>query len=292
MAEITPDQLKEILRLHAAWVRNDPAGVRADLTDADLSGIVRGADNPDGVDLRGASMGLIPLRGADLHGADLQGAIFYRGYLPEANLDGCNLEGAILTRANLTGATFREANLSRALLDKIAARGTIFTRAKLRHTLVREADVKNADFWRADLFRCNFNGSDLRGADFRRAEIVGVDFRDADLRGAHFEKSAWPLWCGTRRTRVDRGIASMLAYQLYCLNCDDPDFLLVKLQIAPFAQTFPWQDRPGENDIGPEEHPALQTMKPIEFAASFGSQLHLSRGALARGETIDDEGEE
>ena len=149
-------------------------------------------------------------------------------------------------------------DLERALLDKIAARGTIFTRAKLRHTLVREADVKNADFWRADLFRCNFNGSDLRGADFRRAEIVGVDFRDADLRGAHFEKSAWPLWCGTRRTRVDRGIASMLAYQLYCLNCDDPDFLLVKLQIAPFAQTFPWQDRPGENDIGPEEHPALQ----------------------------------
>lgn len=262
MAEITPDRQKEILHLHAAWVRNDPAGVRADLT------------------------------GADLHGVDLQRAILYKADLQEATLDGCNLEGAILTHANLTGATFREANLPHARLDKAIARGAVFTRATLRYTFVREADVKNADFWRADTFRCNFNGSDLRGADFRRAEITGADFRDVDLRGAHFEKSSWPLWCGTRRTRVDRGIASMLAYQLYCLNCDDPDFLLLKLQIAPFALTFPWQDRPGENDIGPEEHPALQTMKPIEFAASFGSQLHLSRGALARGETIDDEGEE
>lgn len=33
-------------------------------------------------------------------------------------------------------------------------------------------------------------------------------------------------------------------------------------------------------------------MKTIEIAPPPGSQLHLSRGALARGETIDDEGEE
>ena len=71
------EQLKEILSLHSAWLRNDPRGKRANLYRANLSG-------------------------ADLSGADLSGA----------NLSGANLSGANLSGANLSGAKLRIANLS------------------------------------------------------------------------------------------------------------------------------------------------------------------------------------
>jgi hypothetical protein len=87
----TPEQLKEILRLHAAYFRGEAEGRRANLGGANL----RGAD------LYGAD-----LRGADLYGADLRGA-----NLGGADLRGANLGGADLRGANLYGADLRGANL-------------------------------------------------------------------------------------------------------------------------------------------------------------------------------------
>ena len=80
MSTYTPEQLREILNLHAKWLRNDPAGQRANLTDANLTR----AD----------------LRGANLTDADLRGA-----NLTDANLTDADLRGAILTCAILTCAT-------------------------------------------------------------------------------------------------------------------------------------------------------------------------------------------
>jgi hypothetical protein len=77
----TPEELTEILRLHALWLKYDPTGVRADLSGADLSGA--------------------NLRNADLSGADLSGA----------NLRGADLRGANLRNANLSGANLRYARM-------------------------------------------------------------------------------------------------------------------------------------------------------------------------------------
>ena len=71
--------LKQILTKHAAWLRNEEGGERANLIGANLSG-------------------------ADLRRADLSGA----------NLSGANLIGAYLIGANLSGANLSEANLSEA----------------------------------------------------------------------------------------------------------------------------------------------------------------------------------
>ena len=67
--KITEAELKIVLKKHTLWLINDPNGVRANLSGADL-------------------------RRADLYGADLCGA-----NLSEANLSGANLGGA-----NLCGA--------------------------------------------------------------------------------------------------------------------------------------------------------------------------------------------
>jgi hypothetical protein len=76
------NQLQEVLRLHSLWLAGDPAGTRANLSGADLSGA--------------------NLSGANLSGANLSGA----------NLSGANLSGANLSRANLSGANLLRANLS------------------------------------------------------------------------------------------------------------------------------------------------------------------------------------
>ena len=87
--------IKDILDKHAAWLRGEPEGVKADLTGANLTG----------ADLTGAN-----LTGADLSKANLSGA-----HLSWAKLLRTNLSKANLSKANLSGANLSGADLSEAL---------------------------------------------------------------------------------------------------------------------------------------------------------------------------------
>jgi len=73
MRRLTKKELG-ILQRHAAWLRGEEGGERADLQGADLRGAnLRGA-NLQGANLRGANLQGANLRGANLRGANLQGA--------------------------------------------------------------------------------------------------------------------------------------------------------------------------------------------------------------------------
>ena len=100
------DDLKSVLAAHAAWLKGDASGKRADLLGADLLG----------ADLRGANLRGANLHLADLHLADLRGANFSGANLRCADLYDADLTGADLTGANLTGARLRHANLTGARL--------------------------------------------------------------------------------------------------------------------------------------------------------------------------------
>jgi hypothetical protein len=128
------EELGKVVELHLRWLNNDPAGVRANLRDADL----RDADLRD-ADLRDANLLDANLRGANLLDANLWGANLWG-----ANLRGANLQDADLRDADLWGANLRDANL-------------------------RDADLRDADLWGADLRGADLRGADLRGADLRDA---------------------------------------------------------------------------------------------------------------------------
>ena len=119
MKKLTPEELKQIIKNHGHWLREDCDGWQnmraylgdADLGDADLRGAyLRGAYLGDadlrGADLRGAYLRGAYLRGADLRGADLRGA-----YLRGADLRGADLGDAYLGDANLRGAYLGDADL-------------------------------------------------------------------------------------------------------------------------------------------------------------------------------------
>jgi uncharacterized protein YjbI with pentapeptide repeats len=94
------------------------------------------------------------------------------------------------------------------------------------------ADMRGANLSRANLSRANLSGADLSGADLRGAILSG-----ADLRGANLDYSCWPLWCGSKRVKVDVKISAQIAAHFCALDCDDKEFLKAKKAIMKFALT-------------------------------------------------------
>ena len=158
---------QEDLAKHAAWLRDEPEGVRiVTAVNADL----RGA-NLRGANLIGANLSDANLRGADLRGADLRDANLRRANLIDANLRRANLRGANLIDADLSGADLIDANLRRANL--------------INADLI-DANLRRANLIDANLIGANLSDANLRGADLRDANLRGADLRGADLSGAKY----------------------------------------------------------------------------------------------------------
>ena len=75
---MTPETIAETLRLHALWLKQDAAGVRCILSDANLRGANLRSANLSGANLSGAYLSGANLSGADLSGANLSGTTSYR----------------------------------------------------------------------------------------------------------------------------------------------------------------------------------------------------------------------
>jgi uncharacterized protein YjbI with pentapeptide repeats len=70
---MTSDEIKAVVEKHLLWLKNDPAGGKANLAGANLRGASLGGANLEEANLEGAN-----LRGASLGGANLEGAKFDR----------------------------------------------------------------------------------------------------------------------------------------------------------------------------------------------------------------------
>ena len=66
--------IKEILKKHLAWLKDEDGGERANLMGADLCGANLRCANLSGANLSGANLRCADLSGADLRGANLSGA--------------------------------------------------------------------------------------------------------------------------------------------------------------------------------------------------------------------------
>jgi len=164
MKHYIPEELKEVLRLHAIWRNDAKSGSRAELRGADLSD----------AELRGADLSGADLSDANLIGADLRGAELRDANLIGADLSGAELRGADLSDANLRGADLIGADLS----------GADLRRANLRRADLRDANLIGAELRDANLIGADLRDSNLIGAELRDANLIGADLRGANLSGA------------------------------------------------------------------------------------------------------------
>jgi hypothetical protein len=106
--------LKEILQLHVEWLAGTSAGVRAILSDSDLSGADLSRANLSRANLSRAILSCANLRRTNLRYADLRDADLRAADLSAADLSGANLRDADLRDADLRAADLSAADLSGA----------------------------------------------------------------------------------------------------------------------------------------------------------------------------------
>jgi hypothetical protein len=171
----TPEQTKEILRLHALYLAGDPVGQGANLYRANLYRANLSGANLSGADLYGANLSGANLYRANLSGANLSGADLYGADLSGANLSGANLYGADLSGADLYGANLSGADLSGAKVDPLAA---------ARLSIVHEGDMVGWKKCRGDVLvkllipagaaRSNATGRKCRAEYATVVEVIGA----------------------------------------------------------------------------------------------------------------------
>ena len=154
---VTEAELKIVLEKHALWLRNNPNGIRADLSRADLSR----------ADLRGADLCGANLRGANLCGANLCGAD-----LCGANLCGADLCGADLCGANLCGA--KNVNCPLTCPEK----GSFIGFKKVRGNYIVELEIL------ADAMRSSATGRKCRCSKAKVVSITNPDGSKAEETSA------------------------------------------------------------------------------------------------------------
>jgi hypothetical protein len=103
--------LNSVLELHKKWLNNEPNGVRADLSGANLQRATLCGANLSEVDLSMADLSWANLSEVDLSMADLSWANLSGADLSGANLSEAYLRNVNLNEADLTGANLKNANL-------------------------------------------------------------------------------------------------------------------------------------------------------------------------------------
>ena len=161
------DELKQILELHAKWLRGESGGSSANLRGADLYGAdLRGAN------LRGANLKGADLSSADLYGADLRGANLRGANLSSANLRGADLRGADLYGANLRRADLRGADDIKHILAQFSIlpeTGPIWGWKKCRNNVLVKLVVGNT------AKRSHATGRKCRAEYVKVLEVVGAE---------------------------------------------------------------------------------------------------------------------
>ena len=137
MKNISQEELKEILKKHKMWLKDEEGGKRADLSGANLMGSNLRAANLTYADLIGANLSNADLWNTDLIGADLTCA----------NLSNADLSRADLSTADLINTDLTDANL---------------TCANLTYVKLNDANLINTDLTGANLWCANLIGANLK----------------------------------------------------------------------------------------------------------------------------------
>ena len=172
---------QNIIQKHGQWLASGgQQGIRADLTNADLTSADLKAVNLSEAVMSGVNLTKADLSGTFLNNANLSGAQFFETTFFGV-AENVNLNNASIWRTKISGI-LKKANLSNA---KIIA-------ADLKSAVLTEVDLSGAY-----ISDSNFTNAYLAKANLSKAIVLDGDWTDAnlrltDVRGLRFEPSKNP----------------------------------------------------------------------------------------------------
>ena len=110
------------------------------------------------------------------------------------------------------------------------------SRANLSQANLSRANLSQANLSWANLSWANLSQADLSGANLSQANLSGANLSWANLSQANLWVTQWPLWCGTKKVKIDIKIARQLAAHFCAVECDEPEYKEAKEAILKFAQ--------------------------------------------------------
>jgi uncharacterized protein YjbI with pentapeptide repeats len=170
---IVREQLCAGLTMHlTTWKHLGP--FRVDLSGADLAAMVLRGRSLPGIVACGCVLTEADLTGSDLSGADLTGAAASNTRFTDTDLTGANL-----TRATAPYASFTGADLTGADCTDTVLRGAQLVSATLERTDLTGADLRAAKLMRVDLRTAMWESADFGGADLTEARPATARDRSA-----------------------------------------------------------------------------------------------------------------
>jgi uncharacterized protein YjbI with pentapeptide repeats len=193
------DELRSYLERRPDPVRcNGVMVAGADLSNADLSGLMLVDMRLEGVVLKGANLENAYMQGTEMENVDLRGAVMNGSQMRYAAMRSCDLTGAKLRKADLddtklnhvtlTGVDVTEGRMTDAELEDCVLDGLIAKNALCIDMWLKRCSLKRGSFVVANLFDawiedCDLSDCDFSGADLRRVGLIHVDARRASFIG-------------------------------------------------------------------------------------------------------------
>ncbi len=144
-----------------------------------------------GIDLTGADLSELDLRGFNFSGAWLENVNFTK-----SNISGADFSYAVLAHANMTevvamntnftGANLGRAQLQRAILERADLTSSIMMYCALGQTQLRFAKLKNAMILDTTWGIADWSGADLSGQIFYKLDLKGLCLAEADVSSCNF----------------------------------------------------------------------------------------------------------
>ncbi|MEM7651040.1 MAG: pentapeptide repeat-containing protein [Pseudomonadota bacterium] len=220
MDKVTPEQLKNIIDLHAKFLKGTGGGQRAILKYKDLSGLdFRLAD------LTNADFSACCLNGANLSQATFVSACFFACDMEKADLSasnftradfrGANIIGSNLTEANFTHADFRQGYLLNYADDDPNAGWGQSGTTELAGSTIRDTDLTGALAQHSNFSDANLTGVTMLNVDLRGADLSGANLTDTNLTGAQMArtKTEKAIVNGTKLDSVTGNISALKKLQ-------------------------------------------------------------------------------
>lgn len=207
MVKLIQEVLDSILDQHLDWLNSKPGGVRAKLSNVDLSGLT--------------------IKNRSLQFAEFQGTRLDKTKLINVNFNNSNFCESRFVNAEIIGCRFEYTNLSRTNFSKSKIQDTNFRNTNIMGSEFKETEIKMVTFGFCDLLGTTMINSRIQSSNIENSNCRQVDFSGASIINSAIIKSELSF-----SIMVDTKIEDTKLYDLHTNGIEGQDIINVMVNLG------------------------------------------------------------